>query len=187
MKWITGVRSLVSLEVRTFGVDFLASGKLALVDAATFGHSTPRRCRSQTQSCQRSDGCGGRVPAGLTAEFRGSRVRCSRSGGSGGNSGVDRQGFAIAGCVPAGRRRRRRRRCRRQRRRWLECRDHRGADGFGAGRRSEKLTSWRLVVMVIESDSSSMRMMRPTTGVMMATARTAATRTTRTTVVRMDP
>jgi hypothetical protein len=37
----TCVGPLVSLEMRALGVDLLASGKLALVDAATLGDSAP--------------------------------------------------------------------------------------------------------------------------------------------------
>ena len=150
----------MGFEVRALGVNLFASGKLALVDAAAFGDSSSRRGRSQAQRRQRSDGS---VPARLAAEF-GDVVRSSRGG-------IDRrrrQDFSVVGAVPAGRRSR------------LEGRNHRGADGFGTGRRSEKLTSRRLVVMVIESDGSSMmRAMVVTAG---TTAGTAGT-----TVVRMNP
>ncbi len=151
----------MGLEVRALGVNLLASGELALVDATAFGDSTSRRGWSQTQSRQRSDGGRRSVPARLAVEFGDVVVRPS--------GGIDRrQDFGVIGAVPAG--------CRRR----LEGRDHRGADGFRTGRRGEELTSRRLVVMVIEPGGSSM--MRS----MVVTAGTTAG-TARTTVVRMNP
>ena len=160
---------LVSLKMRTLGIDLFASRKLALVDAATLGNSAPWCGRSQAQRRQRSDGSRCRVPARLTAEFGGigdDTVRCSDA-----VVVVDqRRDFAIVvGSVPVG--------CRR-----LECRDHWGADGFRTWRRGEKLTSWRrLVVMVIDSDRSSV------VRAMVVTVGTTTVRTAGTAVVRMNP
>lgn len=99
---------LVGLEMRTFGVDFFASGKLALVDAATFGNSAPRRGRRQTQRRQRPHGSGGRVPVRLSVQFRGSGGSDSVVRRS--DAVVDQRGmFAIVGSVPVDR---------------LECRNH---------------------------------------------------------------
>ena len=101
---------LVSLEMRALGVDLLASGKLALVDAATLGDSAPRRGGSQAEGRQRSDGGRRRVPARLPAEFGvgGGDVVSSSSDAA---AVVDRDFAIVVGSVPVG--------CRR-----LECRDH---------------------------------------------------------------